>query len=332
MHPFLMELKAGLKRCEVGASRLLVAVSGGEDSVALLCGLSEIASDFSLELCVGHYNHRLRGPDSDSDAAWVANLAELLRLPCEVGVASAESPIKSGSGLEENARKLRYQFLEQAATTFNCRDVALAHTSDDQSETVLHHLFRGTGIAGLRGIPAVRRLSTGSRLVRPLLSVRRPLVEDYLRDRNQTFCTDHTNADTAMTRNKLRHIILPLLREQMNPQIDTALQRLAEQANEIDEILRAAAEGVLDQCLKDHQTDACWIDASLLANQPRHLVREMFRLLWQRQDWPLKPMGFDQWNRLATILTTRRAIILPNQIEARFHSENLLVLRRCDPS
>jgi tRNA(Ile)-lysidine synthase len=95
---------------------------------------------------------------------------------------------------------------------------------------VLHHLFRGTGLAGLRGIPAVRVTSSGCRLIRPLLAVRRHQVEDYLRSCGQPFCTDQTNWDTAITRNKLRHVILPLLREQLNPQIDAALSRLSEQA------------------------------------------------------------------------------------------------------
>ena len=275
-----------------------------------------------------HLNHGLRGEDSKNDAAWVADLARSLGLPCEVGVVSPTSLSVNVSGMEENARKLRHRFLEQTALKWDCQSIALAHTADDQSETVLHHLFRGTGIAGLRGIPAVRSTPSGRRLIRPLLRVRRTLLESYLKDCDQRFCTDQTNADTAMTRNRLRHVVLPLLREQINPQVDTALFRLAEQAAEIEEILQHEAQQILESCLKDQQPDACRIDVSSLSNHPRHLVREMFRELWQRQGWPQQAMGYDQWNRLADVMVTRKAIQLPNQIEVRFHSDNLLVLSR----
>ena len=328
MHPFLSELRAGLKTCKVDRLRLLVAVSGGADSVALLRGLADVSDEFSLNLCVAHLNHRIRGEESDSDASWVARLAATLNLPCELGEISPEEFSVATTGLEETARKLRYQFFEQAAGKFDCQTVALAHTADDQSETVLHHLFRGTGIAGLRGIPAVWSSSSGCRIVRPLLAVRRSLIEAYLQERGQSFCTDLTNADTFLTRNKIRHIVLPMLREQINPQIDAALLRLAEQASEIEEILHTEAERLLASSLKDQQPMICRIDISHLSQQPRHLVREMFRVLWRHQDWPQQSMGFVQWNRLADVLETRKPIVLPNQIEVRFHSENLLILRR----
>ncbi len=326
--PFLDELRNGLRRCGVANERLLVAVSGGADSVALLRGLVDLSSEFSLKLFVAHLNHGLRGADSDADAIWVGDLVSSLNLPCEIGIVSKDALTADTGGLEENARKLRYQFFDQIATKFNCPTIALAHTASDQVETVLHHLLRGTGIAGLRGIPLVRATPSGYRLVRPILAIRRTEVEAYLRECGQSFRTDRTNTDTAMTRNKLRHVVLPLLREQINPQVDAALGRLAEQATEIDEFLRQSAGQLLARCLMDEQPDACRIDVSCLTDRPRHLVREMFRELWQRQQWPRQAMGFDQWNRLIEILGTRETITLPNRIEARFHSESLLVLRR----
>ena len=138
---------------------------------------------------------------------------------------------------------------------------------------------------------------------------------------------DRLNADTSMTRNKLRHVILPLLREQINPQIDAALCRLAEQAMEIDEVLHHAASQLLARCLMDQQPDSCHLDVSLLADQPRHLIREMFCVLWKKQDWPRQAMGFAHWNRLAEMLANRKSVDFPNGIEARFHSDRLLVLR-----
>jgi tRNA(Ile)-lysidine synthase len=328
MPDFLNELRDGLKRCDLVHSRLLVAVSGGADSVALLCGLVDLSSELSLELFIAHLNHRLRGADSDADARWVGDLAMTLNLPCEIGhipdgILSADS-----RGMEEQARRLRYEFLDSAAAKFESPAIALAHTASDQAETVLHHLCRGTGIAGLCGIPPSRQTASGRRLTRPMLAISRTLVEAFLDERGQTFCTDHSNADTAMTRNKLRHVILPLLREQINPQVEAALCRLAEQATEIDEVLHHAASQLLGRCVMDLQPDSCHLDVSELADQPRHLIREMFSALWQKQDWPRQAMGFAHWNRLADMLVTRKSVDFPNGIEARFHSDRLLVLRR----
>ena len=328
MHRYLEELREGLHRCQVGDERLLVAVSGGADSVALLRGLVAVSPEFSLELCVAHLNHRLRGADSDADAGWVGELCASLNLPHELGSLSTSELPADASGLEENARTLRYRFFDEVAAKYQCDKIALAHTADDQVETVLHHLLRGTGMAGLRGMSAVRQTTSGRHIVRPILAVRRTLLESYLVESGQSFRTDATNTDSAMTRNRLRHVVLPLLREQINPQVDAAISRLAEQAAEIDDFLSQAAVRLLDRTLKDQQPDGCHLDVSELANEPKHLVRQLFRELWKQQQWPLQAMGYEQWNRLFELLTTRETITLPNRIEARFHSDKLLVLRR----
>jgi tRNA(Ile)-lysidine synthase len=273
-------------------------------------------------------NHLLRGADSHDDAAWVRELANSAGLPAEIGTVPAGTLSPETGGLEENARKLRYQFLDDTAAKFDCRTIALAHTAEDQAETVLHHLLRGTGMAGLSGIPAVRDSVAGRRLVRPMLAVRRSSLEAYLRQCGQTYRTDSTNVDTAITRNRIRHVVLPLLREHINPQVDAALCRLAEQAREIDEVLSHAGEQLLQRSLMDARQGDCRLDIGCLADQPRHLVREMFRALWRRQQWPRQAMGFEQWDRLAEVLATRETITLPNRIEARFHSADLLVVRQ----
>lgn len=328
MHEFCDELCQGLDRCSVRQTRVVVAVSGGADSVALFCGLVEVAAEFSLELHIAHLNHRLRGADSDADAAWVADLATALNLPVEIGSVATGELSADASGVEEKARKLRHRFLDESATKFACPVIAVAHSADDQAETVLHHMLRGTGIAGLCGIPPVRQTAAGHRLVRPMLAIRRCLIESYLADHGQSYRTDETNVDTAMTRNKLRHVVLPLLRKQVNPQVDVALCRLAEQAMEIDDFLTQSVNQLLEQCRAVMQPESCRLDISGLAEQPRHVVRALFRELWKRQEWQRQAMGFDQWNRLVEMLFTRETITLPNRIEARFHSENLLVLRR----
>jgi tRNA(Ile)-lysidine synthase len=232
------------------------------------------------------------------------------------------------SGLEENARTIRYQFLDEAARKSGCQTIALAHTADDQAETVLHHLLRGTGIAGLRGIPLTRLTAAKNRLIRPILGARRSDVESYLSGCGQSYRTDNTNTDTTMTRNKLRHVILPMLRDQVNPQVDAALGRLAEQAIDIDEFLQQSVDQLIEECVIDRQPDGCRIDVTRLNGQSRHLIRSFFCEIWNRQNWPRQAMGFEQWNRIVEMIHTRETITLPNRIEARFHSESLLVLRR----
>ncbi len=328
MSDFLEKLRDGLKRCDVCKSRLLVAVSGGADSVALLRGLVDLSPEFSLELFVAHLNHRLRGRDSDADAVWVRELAASLNLPSEIGEIPDGILPANASGLEEQARRLRYEFLEISAAKFRCPAVALAHTATDQAETVLHHILRGTGIAGLCGIPRTRSTASGRLLVRPILSVIRGEIEGFLLERSQSYRTDYSNSDTAMTRNKLRHVVLPLLREEINPQVDAALCRLAEQATEIEKAIQDTASKLLARCQLDLQPDSCHLDVTLLAGQPRHLIREMFCELWQIQNWPRQAMGFAHWNRLVDMLANRKSVDFPDGIEARFHSDCLLVLRR----
>lgn len=328
MHPFLDQLRTGLRRCGIEKSRVLVAVSGGADSVAMLRGLATLASEFSLELVAAHLNHRLRGADSDADANWVRQLAAHLAIPAHIGVIGSDEWASLGKGVEETARTLRYRFLEATAATFQAPTIALAHTSDDQSETVLHHILRGTGLAGLGGMSFVRTTSSGSRLLRPMLSIRRAQVEEFLSDLKQDFRTDVTNADTAMTRNRLRHVVLPLLRSEINPQVDAAIFRLAEQANDVERMVRELASNLLTRALIDQQTNACRIDTSAVINQPRHLVREFFRELWRQQQWPQQAMTFEHWNRLCDLLISRETVTFPERIESRFHAANLLVIRQ----
>lgn len=328
MHAFCEQLLEGLLRCGVDEQRLLVATSGGADSVALLLGLVEIAPLRSLELTVAHLNHRLRGAESDADAVWVGELATAFHLTSEIGFLADEAVCPDASGLEENARNARYHFLDQAANKHDSRTIVLAHTADDLTETVLHHLFRGTGMAGLTGIPPVRKLDSGRRIVRPMLNIRRSLVEKFLRDRQQSVRVDSTNSDTRMTRNRLRHVVLPLLREQVNSQVDIAIQRLVEQAVEIDQFFSEIAGRLLHDALQHSERDLCHLSVRPMEEAHRHHVREMFRELWKRQGWPRQAMGFDQWNRLVSILETRETITLPGRIEARFSAANLLVLRR----
>ena len=192
---FLAQLAAAIEGLGLRGASILVGVSGGADSVSLLRGLHALADQAGLRIVAAHLNHGMRPGAAERDAAWAGELCERLGLPIAIESVDVLAHAKDQRlGLEEAARSLRYQFFDRAARQENCTHVAVAHTADDQVETVLHHLFRGTGLAGLRGMLPKRPLSDGLTLVRPLLSIRRAQIEAWLAEIGQDFRTDSTNA------------------------------------------------------------------------------------------------------------------------------------------
>jgi tRNA(Ile)-lysidine synthase len=222
---------------------------------------------------------------------------------------------------------LRYAFLLRAAREHRCEFVAVAHTADDQAETILHHIVRGTGLAGLRGMPVSRTLGEGLTLIRPLLRVTRVEVEEYLRGLGQTFRDDPSNVDPRFTRNRIRHELLPLLRSEFNPQIDEVLRTLGTQADQAQAIVERAAAALLDKALADTGPDLARLDCRELAGEPRHLIREVLRLLWRRQGWPDGAMTFEHWDSAASLATAAagEAVTLPAGLRC-LRRGNLLVV------
>ena len=213
---------------------LVLGVSGGPDSLSLLHALHRLSPDLGLSLHVAHFNHGLRADASDADADFVASQSETLGLPFSTAKEYVRSRAKGHSrSLEEQARDARYDFLARVAAEQNTSDVAVAHTADDQAETVLMHLIRGTGLRGLRGMfPVVETQSFSGldlKLFRPLLSVSRQQTEDYCRTLPLEPRIDHTNLLPETLRNRIRLELLPMLGE-YNPRFSDALLRLADSA------------------------------------------------------------------------------------------------------
>jgi tRNA(Ile)-lysidine synthase len=274
----------------------VVAVSGGADSVALFRGLLE--AGFGA-LTVAHFNHRLRGDASDADETFVHDLATRLGLP----VRSTRADVATaavGDNLEATARRLRYGWLADVARAVNARWVATGHTADDQAETILHRLIRGTGLQGLRGIAVERELAREIRLARPLLTATRADVLAYLDELDQPYREDASNRDLRFTRNRIRHELVPLLRT-FNPEIVAVLGRLAVQAAERFDEASSTAADLLRTAEHPRAGDRIILDATLLAESDVRQVRDLFRLLWDREGWPRDAMTFAHWDRLAAI-------------------------------
>jgi len=234
---------------------LLVAVSGGPDSVALLSVLASLAPSMRLTLSALHLNYGLRGDESDEDARFVSRLCAELEVPliCELVDLSRTSGPGKRMSLQANAREARYTALQRAAEALGASKIALGHTADDQAETLLMWMLRGSGAAGLAGIRPLR----DAVYVRPLLDVSRTDVLTYLNAKDRPFRTDSSNAKPVYLRNRIRHELLPLLKR-FNPAVVRALTRQAD-------ILRDE-----DACLDRWVTD--WVGRHVLAAGDRSLA------------------------------------------------------------
>lgn len=230
---------ASLKRSGMlrAGERVGVGVSGGADSVALLLLLLELREGFGIVLSVAHLNHKLRGAASDADEGFVAKLAAKhgLALYSESVDVSAKAR-REKANLEDTARRARYEFFSRLVEEEKVERVAVAHTADDQAETVLAHILRGTGLAGLGGIhPATESV------VRPLLGMRREELRAYLRTKKQNWREDATNQDTTRTRARIRKKVLPFLEWEFQAGVVEHLASLAEFAREDEKFLESLA-------------------------------------------------------------------------------------------
>jgi tRNA(Ile)-lysidine synthase len=225
---------------------LLVAVSGGADSTAMLHALLALSREMRLGLGVAHLNHGLRGKDSDADADFVASLAGSCRLPCYSERVDARSfAHRRRLSLEEACRLLRYRFLLNTAAKHGYDRVAVGHHREDHAESVLMALLRGSGAAGLRGMAAVR----DDGIVRPMIDLPRDLIRSYVQSQGLAFVTDRTNSDRALLRNRIRLELLPLLVSGFNPNVIETLNRIGAILGPEDEWLSELSRQMLDDAL-----------------------------------------------------------------------------------
>jgi tRNA(Ile)-lysidine synthase len=283
----ILEQKLGANLRLPPEAPLVVAASGGADSTALLDALTRRHAG---RLTVAHLNHSLRGAESDEDEAFVVALAARDGLPCLVEREQiAALAVREGRNLEAVARERRYAFLARAALSVEAAAVVTAHTRDDQVETILLRLSRGTGPAGLRGIERQRRLGElgelgdGVLLIRPLLAATRREVLEHCAHYGIEYRTDSSNFSPSLSRNRLRLEALPVLRA-LNPRFDEALLRTVSLISEDEDYLNAEAKSLLaesDERSNHSQTDAS-LDVRRLAAAPAPLRRRALRI-WLHQ-------------------------------------------------
>jgi tRNA(Ile)-lysidine synthase len=282
---------------------------------------------------VAHFNHGLRGDESLADEQFVAALAERLGLPYHVGrAAPAELQQAAGDGLEAAARTVRYDFLRRTAEAVGARYLVTAHTADDQAETILHRILRGTGLAGLGGIGRLRTLGPAVTAIRPLLAIRRAEVLAYLAAIDQPYRHDSSNAELCFTRNRLRHRLLPALAAEYNSGVVDALLRLGTLAGEAQAVIDALVAELISRSVT-YETATVRIDTRGLANQPRYLIRELLLAVWRCRGWPLQAMGFAQWDLLGELLLRSldpqaalpQQQVFPGRIVVRVEREQVVI-------
>ncbi|OHB74532.1 MAG: tRNA lysidine(34) synthetase TilS [Planctomycetes bacterium RBG_16_59_8] len=230
---------------------VIVGVSGGADSVALLHLLSEIneQQEQGWKLVVAHLNHGIRGAEADGDETFVRDLAGELGLTFisrKVDVRQVRE--KEKLTIESAGRKERYRFLNECAEKIGAQKVALAHTADDQAETILHRIIRGAGLRGLKGISPIRKISKdqGIFIVRPLIEAERFEIEQFLSERGFSFRVDSSNNDLALTRNRLRHKLIPMIEQEFNPRFKASLVKLGQTAGSSYLLLREIAREIYE--------------------------------------------------------------------------------------
>lgn len=259
-------LKYGLV---IPGDRVVVAVSGGPDSVCLLDILYSLRRDLNMELVVAHVDHGLRPAEDQEETRFVAALAEARNLPFETERVHIDP---AGGSLEDRARKARYQFLEEVSICFSAQKIALGHQRNDQAETVLMRLLRGSGTGGLSGIAPLR----DGKIIRPILELSRPAIEAYLRGRGLRFKTDPTNREEKFLRNRIRSVLIPSL-EQYQPRVIDILAQTADILREDHHYLERVSGEWLANAAQARRNDLVEIGVNELLDLPLALRKRVIR-------------------------------------------------------
>jgi tRNA(Ile)-lysidine synthase len=304
---------------------VLIALSGGPDSVALFHVLAALREPMKLRLGAVHVNHRIRKRAAQHDEHFCEQLCETYRVDLTIVTEDIPALAKRlRKGVEETAREFRYEFFEFLAVEDGYDHIALGHHQDDQVETILFRLLRGTGRTGLLGMPFCR-----GKIVRPLLGVGKADLLDYLKQHRLSFCEDKTNESTRYTRNYLRNKLLPLIRDKINPQIDRALLSTAELLADEELYLERQTAAMIRQVVLTTPGGKFHLAIEAFKRYDNVLRRRMLR----RIAGALSPLGqppdretIERLDRFC--LESKKAMSLPDALEARRLDSGVVLMRR----
>lgn len=320
--PFLTDLRHSLTRLGTAEQGILIAVSGGADSMAILHGILKIAEEIDIRrIEVAHLNHGLRGSESDADAELVQYVCTSLGVPLTIeSLAAGKLKANSRGSLEESARIARYEFLYRTAASQRLSLIATAHHQQDQVETLLFSLLRGTGLRGLCGIPESRLVSPEIRIIRPLLTISRAIVRHFIDRNGIAYRDDSSNNTAAFARNGIRQLMQAMPVEHSGF-LEQRLLRLSQQALLTIRSMDLVAEVILSESLLEATADVVRLDRIRLSDWPEPLMRHALILQWTRQNWPRQQMNTAQWQRMSVAALTGkpRRWSFPDGVELSVH-------------
>jgi tRNA(Ile)-lysidine synthase len=307
---------------------VLVAVSGGADSVALADILITFAPKYALRLAIAHLNHCLRQSESDRDETFVASLAKRLELPFYVGRENVRRYQEQHRlSLEDAARQLRYGFYASIAAKYGYSKIALGHHGDDNAELVLMNLMRGSGLLGLSGISPVR----DKKIVRPLIHLRRSEIMDYMAAKNLDYVTDSSNWDLKYHRNKIRARLLPELKSEYNPKLIDSLNRLSAIVGAEEEWIEGLIHPIYKKTIVYKRKKELGLSISELNQQPIAVRRRLIRKAIRSAKGNLRRIAFAHVERvcqLAQIGPTSGLLDLPDRIRIQRDHEVLSICKQ----
>jgi len=330
--PFVREVEATLFQFAMIQKKeaLLVGVSGGPDSVALVRVLLSLQEKYDLTLGIAHLNHGLRGEASNSDERFVKNMAQGFGLVFFQEKAQVRLMAKEqGLSLEEAGRNARYEFFRKTAQAQGFSKIATGHTQDDNAELVLMNLLRGSGPRGLRGIPPVRE----NRVIRPLIQMPKSRILEFLATLDQAFVLDLSNTDPAYVRNKIRHDLIPHLEQAFNPEIKSCLDRLSRIIWQEEAFLEDQARQVFQACTqgqgeKDLGKNQIILSMEKLVLHHPALVNRVLRQAIARVKKDLRQITHTHIQDILTLMDrseTGKSLDLPGQIRVYKNREFLYI-------
>jgi len=293
---------------------VLVGISGGPDSVALLIFLAEIRQNHPITLAAAHVNHQLRGEEADRDEAFVKALAEKHQIPFFSTRVDVNQMAKiEKRSIEETARNVRYAFFKEICAGEGMSKLALGHTRDDNAELILMNLLRGSGATGLSGIPPVR----DRWIIRPFIELEKQALIDFLNTRNQAYSVDTSNHDPAFLRNRIRHWLIPLLQKGYNPNIIDALNRMGRIMTEENLWMEHQTVYHFNRIITGQSQDRVNLSTELFKNLDPALARRVIRKAVKTVKNDLKritSLHIDDAANLARSEISGKSLDLPDRI------------------
>ncbi len=300
--------------------RVLLCVSGGPDSVAMLYLVKAIASGMGLKLFIGHLNHALRGKESDLDQSYVETLGRRKEIPVFTKRHDTRRFAKANKfSIEDGARRLRYKFFNEITDNFDIDVIATAHTKDDQAETVLMRLLRGTGLKGLRGIPPKSSLGK-ARLIRPMIEISRKDIETYISQKRISPRIDRSNSDTKFFRNKIRLKLLPLIEKDYAPKIKSTLSTLVDLLDKDYEYIGLKHKEEFKGAFKKRGKNSIVLSLVGFAKLHPSVKRAVIRKIIQEMCNGLEGIDYKHYKEIESLIDTRPAgsiLYLPRKIALR---------------